>query len=63
MNRTSMVAQSSLSIAYGIDVAPRDDPTIALTDEALHGIHVAQNKGRIFNYVPFCAPNLLKVTL
>ncbi|KAI9442828.1 cytochrome P450 [Lactarius psammicola] len=48
-----MVAQTSLSIAYGIDVAPRDDPNIALTDEALKGIYVAQNKGRIFNYVPF----------
>lgn len=48
-----MVAQTSLSIAYGIDVAPRGDPTIALTDEALHGINVAQNKGRIFNLVPF----------
>ncbi len=49
-----MVAQISLSVAYGIDVAPRDDPTITLTDEALQGLYVAQNKGRIFNYVPFC---------
>ena len=49
-----MVAQSSLSIAYGIDVAPRDDPNITRTDEALQGVYVAQSKGRIFNYVPFC---------
>ncbi len=56
-----MVAQSSLLIAYGIDVAPRDDPTIALTDEALRGVYVAQNKGRIFNYVPFCTSDLHRV--
>ena len=56
-----MVAQSSLSIAYGIDVAPRDDPNITLMDEALQGAYVAQNKGRIFNYAPFCRPNSLKV--
>lgn len=54
---TSMVAQTSLSVAYGLDVAPRDDPNIALTDEALHGVHEAQSKGRIFNFLPFCMPN------
>ncbi|KAH8987086.1 cytochrome P450 [Lactarius hatsudake] len=48
-----MVGQTSLSIAYGIDVAPRDDPNIALADEALQGMYVGQNRGRIFNYVPF----------
>jgi len=48
-----MVAQTSLTIAYGIDVAPRDDPNIALTDEALQGVRAAQQKGRIFNYIPF----------
>ncbi|KAH9041581.1 cytochrome P450 [Lactarius pseudohatsudake] len=54
-----VIGQTSLSIAYGIDVAPRDDPNIALADEALQGMYAAQNKGRIFNYVPFCKPNLL----
>ncbi|KAI9439721.1 cytochrome P450 [Lactarius indigo] len=48
-----MVSQTSLSIAYGIDVAPRDDPNIALADEAGQSMYTAQNKGRIFNYVPF----------
>lgn len=59
LDPTSMVGQTSLSIAYGIDVAPRDDPTITLTDEALHGVYVAQQKGRIFNFIPFCTPYLL----
>ena len=57
---TSMVAQTSLSVAYGLDVAPRDDPNIALTDEALAGVNVAQSKGRIFNFLPFCTPNSLR---
>jgi hypothetical protein len=56
-----MVAQTSLSIAYGIDVAPRDDPNIVLTDEALQGVMAAQLKGRIFNFLPFCTPNSLRV--
>ena len=56
-----MVGQISLSIAYGIDVAPRDDPNIALTDEALKGVHAAQQRGRIFNFIPFCTPYLLIV--
>ena len=56
-----MVAHTSLSIAYGIDVAPRDDPNIALTDEALDGVHAAQQRGRIFNFIPFCTPYLLIV--
>jgi hypothetical protein len=55
-----MVAQTSISVAYGIDVAPRDDPTIALTDEALQGVMAAQLKGRIFNFLPFCTPNPLR---
>ncbi|KAI9442829.1 cytochrome P450 [Lactarius psammicola] len=48
-----MVGQASLSIAYGIDVDPQDDPNIARTDEALQGIPVAQNKGRLFDFIPF----------
>jgi hypothetical protein len=61
MDPTSMVGQASLSIAYGLDVAPRDDPNIALTDEALEGVFVAQRRGNIFNFVPFCTPNSLRV--
>ena len=55
-----MVGQASLSIAYGIDVATRDDPNIALTEDALQGIIVAQRRGNIFNIVPFCTPNPLR---
>ncbi len=56
-----MVGQASLSIAYGLDVDPRDDPNITRTDEALQGISVAQRRGNIFNFVPFCMPCLLRV--
>jgi hypothetical protein len=55
-----MVGQTSISVAYGIDVAPRDDPTITLTDEALQGVMAAQVKGRIFNFIPFCTSSSLR---
>ena len=63
-----MIGQVSLSVAYGIDTVPRDDPNIALAEAALQGIAVAQKKGRIFNIVPFCkrksiSSHLLPVTL
>jgi hypothetical protein len=48
-----MTGQTSLSMAYGIDVAPRDDPIIAQTDAALEGLYVSQQRGLIFNFVPF----------
>ena len=53
----SMIGQVSLSVAYGIDTSPRDDPNIALAEAALQGIAVAQTNGRIFNLVPFRKPN------
>ena len=52
-----MTGQVSLSVGYGIDTAPRDDPNIALAEAALQGIAVGQTKGRIFNLIPFCKPN------
>ena len=55
-----MIGQTSLSIAYGIDVAPRDDPILARTGEAHEGVFLSQNKGFIFNLVPFCTPQLLE---
>ncbi|KAH9055190.1 cytochrome P450 [Lactarius vividus] len=48
-----VVGCASLSIAYGLDLDPRDDPNIARTDEALQGISIAQRRGSIFNFVPF----------
>ena len=54
-----MTGQVSLSVAYGIDTAPRDDPSIALAEAALQGVAVAQTKGRIFNIIPFRKPNQL----
>ena len=54
-----MIGQTSLSTAYGIDVAPRDDPIITQTDQALEGIYVSQERGLIYNFVPFCTLQLL----
>ncbi|KAI0306165.1 cytochrome P450 [Multifurca ochricompacta] len=48
-----MVGRVSLSVAYGIELSPRNDPNMALADAALAGLGVAQTKGRIFNLVPF----------
>jgi hypothetical protein len=59
MDPTRMIGQTSLSIAYGIDVAPRDNPIIAQTHEAFQAIFVSQNKGLMFNFIPSCAPQLL----
>ena len=58
-----MTGQASLSIAYGFDVAPWNDPNIALADAALQGINMAQTKGRIFNLVPLRKPNQLRTRL
>ena len=51
-----MTGQTSLLTAYGIDVAPRDDPIITRTDEALEGLSLSQNRGLMFNLVPLCMP-------
>ena len=56
MDPTSMIGQTSLSMAYGIDVASQDDPIITRTSEAHEGVFLAQNEGLIFNLVPFCTP-------
>ena len=58
-----MIGQVSLSVAYGIDAAPRDDPNIALAEAALQGIVVAQTKGPIFNLVPFRKPKSVSAQL
>ncbi|KAH9998932.1 cytochrome P450 [Russula vinacea] len=47
-----MVGQVSLSVSYGIDTAPLNDPNIALAEVALQDANVALKKGRIFNLVP-----------
>jgi hypothetical protein len=52
-----MIGQVSLSVAYGIDTVPRDDPNIALAEAALQGIEAALTKGRIFDLIPFREPN------
>ncbi|KAF8269892.1 CyP450 monooxygenase [Lactarius quietus] len=48
-----MMGHNSLSIAYGIDVAPRDDPNLARTEEAFQGLNASQKRGLLFNFLPF----------
>jgi hypothetical protein len=55
-----MVGQVSLSVSYGIDTAPLNDPNIALAEVALQDANVALKKGRIFNLVPSRKPNQLR---
>jgi hypothetical protein len=40
MDPTRMIGQTSLSIAYGIDVAPRDNPIITQTHEAFEAVYL-----------------------
>ncbi|KAI0306200.1 hypothetical protein B0F90DRAFT_1697013, partial [Multifurca ochricompacta] len=48
-----MIGRISLSVAYGIELSPGNDPNMAHADAALAGFGMAQTKGRIFNLVPF----------
>ena len=43
-----------MGIAYGIDVAPHDDPYISLAEIALHAFESASTSGWIFDMLPFC---------
>jgi hypothetical protein len=55
-----MIGQVSLSVAYGIDAAPLNDPNIALAETALQSIDAAQTKARILNLLPSRKPNQLR---
>jgi hypothetical protein len=56
-----MTSQAGLSVGYGFEVSPRNDPIIGLADAALQGLLSAQTKGRIFNLVPSRKPNQLRI--
>jgi hypothetical protein len=43
-----------MGIAYGINIAPRDDPYVSLAESALHAIEAASIKGWTFDMLPFC---------
>ncbi|KAH9959806.1 cytochrome P450 [Russula dissimulans] len=48
-----MSGQVIMGIAYGINIAPRDDPYVSLAESALHAIEAASIKGWTFDMLPF----------
>ena len=54
MASCSMTGQVIMGIAYGIDVAPRDDPYVYLAETALHAVESASTTGWMFDMLPFC---------
>jgi hypothetical protein len=49
-----MTGQLIMGIAYGIDVAPHDDPYISLAEAALQALESATTTGWTFDMLPFC---------
>jgi hypothetical protein len=49
-----MFGQVIMGIAYGIDIAPHDDPYISLAMKALEGVEAASLRGLPFDVFPFC---------
>ena len=50
----SMSGQVIMGIAYGIDIAPRDDPYVSLAEKALEAVESASTTGWTFDMLPFC---------
>jgi hypothetical protein len=48
-----MAGKVILSIAYGIDVAPRGDPNVEVAEKAVGAIIAGSLRGRIFDLFPF----------
>ncbi|KAI9452763.1 cytochrome P450, partial [Lactarius psammicola] len=48
-----MSGQIIMGIAYGIDIAPRDDPYISLAERALQAVESASITGWTFDMLPF----------
>ena len=49
-----MTGQVIMGIAYGIDVAPHDDPYVSLAETALQAVMSASTTGWTFDMLPFC---------
>lgn len=49
-----MSGQIIMGIAYGIDIAPHDDPYISLAERALQAVESASTTGWTFDMLPFC---------
>lgn len=43
-----------MGIAYGIDIAPHDDPYVSLAEKALQAVESASITGWTFDMLPFC---------
>ena len=50
-----------MAIAYGIDIAPHDDPYVSLAEKALHAVNTAAITGWTFDMLPFCGSSALSV--
>lgn len=48
-----MAGKVILSIAYGIDIAPRGDPNVEVAEKAVGAIIAGSLRGRIFDLFPF----------
>jgi len=57
----SMSGQVIMGIAYGIDIAPHDDPYVSLAEKALHAVEAASITGWTFDMLPFCGSPALSV--
>jgi hypothetical protein len=56
-----MSGQVIMAIAYGIDIAPHDDPYVSLAEKALHAVNTAAITGWTFDMLPFCGSSALSV--
>lgn len=54
MSPCSMTGQIIMGIAYGIDIAPHDDPYVSLAETSLRAIELASTSGWTFDMLPFC---------
>jgi hypothetical protein len=55
ISRESMTAQVVLSIAYGIDVLPENDPYVADAEELLGALVVGTNReAALIDSMPWC---------
>jgi hypothetical protein len=54
MSSCSMTGQVIMGIAYGIEVAPHDDPYVSLAETALQAVESASTTGWTFDMLPFC---------
>ena len=50
-----------MGIAYGIDIAPHDDPYVSLAEKSLHAVEAASITGWTFDMLPFCGSLVLSV--